>query len=62
MNSKSKRVGKKNLRERSHSELSQEVLKADTSSLERRVERRLRRTFHCSFTRASGSKERCLIM
>lgn len=61
MNSKSKRVGRKNLRERSYSELSQEVLKADTSSLERRVER-LRRTFHCSFTRASGSKERCLMM
>jgi hypothetical protein len=61
MNSKSKRVGKKNLRERSHSELSQEVLKADTSSLEARVEK-LRRTFHCSFTKSSGSEERCLMM
>ncbi len=61
MKTEGKRVGRKNLRERSCSELSQEVLKADTSSLERRVER-LRRTFHCSFTRASGSKERCLMM
>ncbi|GEM_PF-2848421 len=61
MKTEGKRVGKKNLRERSHSELSQEVLKADTSSLERRVER-LRRTFHCSSTKASGSKERCLMM
>ncbi|KPJ49842.1 MAG: hypothetical protein AMJ41_02235 [candidate division Zixibacteria bacterium DG_27] len=61
MNSKSKRVGKQNLRERSYWELSQEILKADTSSLERRVER-LRRTFHCSFTKASGSKERCLMI
>jgi hypothetical protein len=61
MKTECKRVGKKNLWERSYSELSQEVLKADTSSLEARVEK-LRRTFHCSFTKASGSKERCLMI
>lgn len=61
MNSKREGVGKKNLRETSYSELPAEVLQADTSSLARRVER-LRKTFHCSVTKASGSKERCLLM
>jgi len=61
MNSKREGAVKKNLRERSYSELPAEVLQEDTSSLARRVER-LRKTFHCSFTKASGSKERCLLM
>lgn len=61
MKAKSKRSVKNTERIGKDHPLKEETMEPEHSEMEDRVQR-LRRTFHCSFTKPGGNRERWLIM